>query len=53
LFDKIKVTHKREDSLLRIKDKVKQGKVTGFVIDKDNMLRYGNKLCVPDVDDLR
>jgi hypothetical protein len=53
LYDKIKITHKREDSLLRIKDKVEQGKVTGYVIDKDNMLRYGNRLCVPDVDDLR
>ena len=53
MFDKIKVTHKRDDSLLRIKYKVEQGKVTGFVIGKDNVLRNGNKLCVPDVDDLR
>ena len=53
LFDKIKVTHKRVDSLLRIKDKVEQGTVIGFVIGKDNVLSYGNRLCVPDVDDMR
>jgi len=53
LFEKIKATQKRDDSLLRIKDEVEQGKVVDVVIDEDDMLRYENRLYVPDTDDLR
>lgn len=53
LFEKIKATQKRDDSLLRIKDEVEQGKVVDVVIDEDDMLRYENRLYVLDTDDLR
>jgi len=53
LFDKIKADQKKDVSLLRIRNEVEQGKAAGFVIDDDDVLRYRNGLCVPDVDDLR
>ena len=53
MFDKIKATQKKDISLLRIRNEVVQGKAAGFVIGDDDVLRYRNKLCVPDVDDLR
>lgn len=53
LFEKIKATQKRDDSLLRIKDEFEQGKVVDVVIDEDDMLRYENRLYVLDTDDLR
>jgi hypothetical protein len=51
LFDKIKITQKKYDSLLRIRNEVKQGKAAGFVIGDDDVLSYENRLCVPDIDD--
>ncbi|KAL9374753.1 hypothetical protein Peur_031632 [Populus x canadensis] len=53
LFDKIKAAQKKDDSLLRIRNEVEQGKAAGFVIGDDDVLRYRDRLCVPDVDDLR
>jgi hypothetical protein len=53
LFDKIKAAQKKDDSLLRIRNEVEQGKATSFVIGDDDVLRYRNRLCVFDVDDLR
>jgi hypothetical protein len=53
LFNKIKAAQKKGDSLLRIINEVEQGKAAGFVIGDDDVLRYENRLCVPDVDDLR
>lgn len=53
MFEKIKATQKRDDSLLRIKDEFEQGKVVDVVIDEDDMLRYENRLYVLDTDDLR
>jgi len=53
LFNKIKAAQKKDDSLLWIRNEVEQGKAAGFVIGDDDVLRYRNRLCVPDVDDLR
>jgi len=53
LFDKIKIAQKRDDSLLRIRNEVEQGKVAGFVIGDDDVLKYRNRLCVLDINDLR
>ena len=53
LFNKIKVAQKKGDSLLRIRNEFEQGKAAGFVVGDDDVLRYENRLCVPDVDDLR
>jgi len=39
--------------LLGIIDGAQQGKFAGFVIGDDDTLRYENRLCVPDVGDLR
>jgi len=53
LFEKIKATQNRDDSLLRIKDEVEQGKAADVVIDEDDVLRYENRLYVSNTDDLR
>ena len=53
LFDKIKAAQKKDDSLLRIKSEVEQGKTVGFMIGDDDVLRFGDRLCVPNVDDLK
>ena len=37
----------------RIMFKVQQGKTDEFVIDEEGVLHLGNRLCVPDVGDLR
>jgi predicted metalloprotease len=53
LYDKIKATQKKDDSQLMIRNEVEQGTAAGFAIGDDDVLRYENRLCVPDVDDLR
>jgi hypothetical protein len=53
LFNKIKAAQKTDDSLFRIRIKVEQSKAGGFVIGDDDVLRYENRLCVPDVDNLK
>jgi hypothetical protein len=53
LFDKIKATQKKDDSLLMIRNEVEQGKTAGFAIGDDDVLRYENSLYVPDIHDLR
>ena len=53
LFDTIKAVQKKDNSLLRIRNEVEQGKAVGFVIGDDDVLRYRDRFYVPDVDDLR
>ncbi|XP_065854728.1 uncharacterized protein [Euphorbia lathyris] len=53
LLDRIKVAQQEDPQLCKVRDGVCQGKVQEFVIGDDGVLRYGTRLCVPDVDDLK
>src|SRR5262249_31149287 len=52
LIDEIKANQDKDLSLVRLKDEVQTGQVPGFRI-VEGVLRYGDRLCVPDVDGLR
>ena len=53
LLELIKISQDKDAKLLRIKDEISIGKHAGFGVDTEGILRYSNRICVPDVDDLR
>ena len=52
-LDRVKAAQGRDPQLQRIMLKVQQGQSRDFMIDDDDVLCLGTRLCVPDVDDLR
>src|SRR5262249_29592905 len=52
LVDEIKANQDNDPSLVRLKDEAQKGQAPGFLI-VEGVLRYGDRLCVPDVDGLR
>ena len=52
-LDRVKITQKSDPQLQKIMFDVQQGQSRDFMIDSDDTLRLGTRLCVPDVDELR
>ena len=52
LIEEIKATQNEDSSLSKLKDEVLVGNATGFKIC-DGILKLGDRLCMPDVADLR
>lgn len=52
LIDEIKAAQDRDPSLVRLKTEVHVGQALGFVF-VNGILKYGDRLCVPNVDNLR
>ena len=46
--EEIKTEQANDPGLNRIKAKISQGKAKEFSLDSQGVLRYGNRLCVPD-----
>ena len=53
LNGQIQETHKKYPKLTKMIAKVKSGKSNGFIIDNEGVLRFGDRLCVPNIRDLR
>ncbi|KAL0307156.1 UNVERIFIED_CONTAM: RNA-directed DNA polymerase [Sesamum radiatum] len=51
--DHIKETQTRDPFLLRMRERVKQGKKSIFSIRVDGVIVNGERVCVPDVDELQ
>ena len=49
LINQIKVTQKEDPQVVKMIDEVRNGKIEGFELDFENVLRYQNHLCVPKV----
>ncbi len=55
-LDKIQMAQRRDPRMARIISRVENehgGQCGSYIIEDDGVLRYGNRLCVPDVDGLR
>ena len=52
LIDEIKANQDKDPSFIKLRETVQSGQTFGFEI-RDDVLRRGNRLCVPDVDGLR
>ena len=52
LIDEIKANQDKDPSFIKLRETVQSGQTSGFEI-RDDVLRRGNRLCVPDVDGLR
>ena len=48
LEEEIKAEQANDPGMKRIKAKIPQGKAKEFSLDNQGVLRYGNRLCVPD-----
>ena len=53
LHERIRDLQTRDPLIVEIMDKVKQSKCSEFAIQPDGTLMTGNRLCVPDVENLR
>ncbi len=53
MIDRIKVAQKRDSQLCEIIDSIHQGQAQGFMLNDDGVLRYGTRLYVPNIDELR
>ena len=53
LVDQIKSAQMEDSYLKRMREKVEAGFNTQFVIKEDGILVIGNRLCIPDVEELR
>ena len=53
LMEQIKKAQPGHPSIEGIKRKVSLGKASEFVIDDTGILWYGDKLCVPNIEDLK
>ena len=49
IMDRIKATQETGQKLLRIREQVAAGPRTDMVIHEDGSLRFGSRICVPDV----
>ena len=52
LVEEIKTAQDQDAKFIKWKDDAQAGKLPGFTVT-DGMLKCGNRLCVPDVGDLR
>ena len=52
MIDEIKANQDKDPSFIKLRETVQSGQTSGFEI-RDDVLRRGNRLCVPDVDELR
>ena len=52
MIDEIKANQDKDPSFIKLRETVQSGQTSGFEI-RDDVLRRGNRLCVPDVDGLR
>ena len=52
LIDEIKANQDKDPCFIKLRETVQSGQTFGFEI-RDDVLRRGNRLCVPDVDGLR
>ena len=52
-LDRVKAVQRRDPQLQKILFKVQQGQSRDFIIDNEDTLRLGIRVCVPDVDELR
>jgi len=53
MIDKIKAAQMKDERLSKIRGELGLGKALGFMFGDDCVLRFGYRLYVPDVDDLR
>jgi hypothetical protein len=53
LVDRIKVAQMKDERLCKIRDELELGRAPGFVIHEYGVLRFGSRLCVSEVDDLK
>ena len=53
LMEQIKKAQYGHPSIEGIKRKVSLGKASEFVLDDKGILRYGDRLCVPNIEDLK
>jgi hypothetical protein len=53
LVDRIKVAQMKDEQLCKIWDELEFGRAPSFVVYKDGVLRFGFKVCVSKVDDLK
>ena len=52
MIDEIKANQDKDPSFIKLRETVQSRQTSGFEI-RDDVLRRGNRLCVPDVDGLR
>ena len=52
-MEKIKEAQSGHPSIEGIKRKLSMGKASEFVIDNEGILWYGERLCVPNIEDLK
>lgn len=53
LVQQVKDAQMHDPQLTKVIDEIKLGYALGFLFNKDCALRYGTRLCVPNVDNLR
>ena len=53
LIEEIKTSQKDDAKLERVRRNMAQGKLTGFVVHKDWTLKFENRLCVPDKEEIK
>ena len=53
LRDRIKTAQSRDPILAGLQENVRSGKFTDFILDNEGVLWISERLCVPDVDNLR
>jgi hypothetical protein len=51
LLEKIRIAQEKDDETIRLKGKI--NKCTGFYITPDGLLRYQNRICVPNDKEIR
>ena len=52
-WDRVKAAQRRDLQLQKIMYEVQQGQSRDFVVDREDTLRLGTRLCVSNVDELR
>jgi len=53
IVEEIKASQKEDARLERIRCNVAQGKSPGFLVHEDGTLRFQNRLCVPNKEELK
>lgn len=53
LIEDIKAKQYLDSKLCKIRDDIAAGKSKDFTLDRDKVLRLGDRTCVPDIDGLR
>jgi hypothetical protein len=53
LFDQIKEAQKGHESIQGIKRRMEREEVPGFLVDKEGVLWYNGRICVPSIDELK